>query len=164
MNGTAARFLRLGVSLSGLVVLGWVLTGQAAKPVERGIPLATDWTHSRVIFSRPATAEQLARVSEDPRYQQQIYRRAQALAMPSGATEMDASALAPEFVKSPATALDGVWLEDLGTGGSAGAGNYPAKYSFDSTTANCGNAAKPDYVVYGTGLAGAPAPGGQGAS
>src|SRR5438067_1692772 len=32
MNGTAARFLRLGVSLSGLVVLGWVLTGQAAKP------------------------------------------------------------------------------------------------------------------------------------
>ena len=53
MNGTSARFLRLGVSLSGLVVLGWVLTGQAAKPVERGIPLATDWTHSRVIFSRP---------------------------------------------------------------------------------------------------------------
>jgi hypothetical protein len=50
MNGTATRFLRLGVSLSGLVVLGWVLTGQAAKPARHGIPLPTDWSHSHVIF------------------------------------------------------------------------------------------------------------------
>jgi hypothetical protein len=62
-------------------------------------------------------------VSEDPRYQQQIYRRAQALAMPSGAADMDASAFAPEFVKSPPTVLDGIWSENLGSGGSAGAGN-----------------------------------------
>ncbi|HEY6370160.1 MAG TPA: hypothetical protein VIX37_06255, partial [Candidatus Sulfotelmatobacter sp.] len=71
MNGNAARFLRLGVSLSGLMVLGWVLTGQAGKPAKQGIPLPTDWTHSRVIFSRPGTAEQLARVNQDPRYQMQ---------------------------------------------------------------------------------------------
>jgi hypothetical protein len=55
MNGTAARFLRLGVSLSGLLVLGWVLTGQAAKPVQEGLP--TDWSHSHVIFSPPASDE-----------------------------------------------------------------------------------------------------------
>src|SRR5450631_3964001 len=81
MNGNAARFLRLGVSLSGLVVLGWVLTGQAAKPAKHGIPLTTDWSHSHLIFSRPGTAEQLARVSQDPRYEQQIYRREQASMM-----------------------------------------------------------------------------------
>ena len=79
MNGTSARFLRLGVSLSGLLVLGWVLTGQAAKPVKQGIPLPTDWTHRHLIFTRPGTAEQLARISADPRYQQQIHRREQAL-------------------------------------------------------------------------------------
>src|SRR5271169_2520117 len=75
MNGTAARFLRLGVSLSGLVVLGWVLTGQAARPAKQGVPLPTDWSHSHVIFSRPATAEQAQRVGEDPRYWQQWYRQ-----------------------------------------------------------------------------------------
>src|SRR4249920_2791688 len=58
MNGSAARFLRLGVSLSGLLVLGWVLTGQAARPDSQGLP--TDWTHRHVIFSEPATYEQIA--------------------------------------------------------------------------------------------------------
>ncbi|MGO9605621.1 MAG: hypothetical protein ACLQAT_19910, partial [Candidatus Binataceae bacterium] len=43
------------------------------------------------------------------------------------------------------------WAEDLGSGASVGAGNYPAKYSLKITTANCGSAAQPDFVVYGTG-------------
>jgi hypothetical protein len=34
-----------------------------------------------------------------------------------------------------------------------GAGNYPAKFSFDITTANCGNAAQPDFVVFNTSVA-----------
>ena len=63
MNGTAARFLRLGVGLSGLLVLGWVLDcGQAAKPVQRG--LANGLAHRHVIFSRPATFEQVRQVGE----------------------------------------------------------------------------------------------------
>jgi hypothetical protein len=44
-----------------------------------------------------------------------------------------------------------------GTGSTAatvGAGTFPAKYSFSSTTANCDNATPPDYVIYNTGLAG----------
>ena len=73
MNGSAARFLRLGVSLSGLLVLGWVLTGQAAKPAAQGLP--TDWTHRHVIFSQPATYEQVSQVTRDPRYWQQFYRQ-----------------------------------------------------------------------------------------
>src|SRR5947209_4045751 len=48
------------------------------------------------------------------------------------------------------------WAEDMNSGASVGAGNYPAKFSFSLTTANCASAAQPDFVVYGTGLAGSP--------
>jgi hypothetical protein len=41
------------------------------------------------------------------------------------------------------------WSETLGSGGSLGLGNYPAKYSFSTSTASCA-----DWVVYTTGLAG----------
>src|SRR5579863_7327959 len=42
----------------------------------------------------------------------------------------------------------------MGVGASVGAENYPAKFSLAITVANCGNATKPDYVVYSTGLQG----------
>lgn len=144
MNGTAARFLRLGVSLSGLLVLGWVLTGQAAKPARHGIPLPTDWSHSHVIFSRPATAEQVALVSEDPRYWQQRHRREDLVTSVEGADPT------PGILDAASSATNGAWSEDLGAGGVPGAGNYPAKFSFSTTTANCST----DYVVYSTGLVG----------
>ncbi len=147
MNGTAARFLRLGVSLSGLVVLGWVLTGQAAKPAKHGIPLTTDWSHSHLIFSRPGTPEKLARVSKDPRYWQQIQRREQALMMPAS-TVGDAAAPAP--VKWHGTKLRRDWSQDLGAGASVGAGNYPARFAASRTTASC----TADFVVFSTGLLG----------
>ena len=150
MNGTAARFLRLGVSLSGLVVLGWVLTGQAAKSARHGIPLPTDWSHSHVIFSRPASAEQLASVSEDPRYWQQLHRREQSLVLSPEASDLTSV----RFQAGSSAANDGLWSEDLGNLASAGAENYPAKFSFSSTTANCGSATTPDYVVYSTGKLG----------
>jgi hypothetical protein len=147
MNGTAARFLRLGVSLSGLVVLGWVLSGQAAKPARHGIPLPTDWSHSHVIFPQPATAEQAQRIGEDPRYWQQWYRQnVTPVLAEDPATLADATAMNP--------GSEGAWSELLGNNAAPGAGNYPAKFSFSSTTANCGSALTPDYVVYSTGLAG----------
>jgi hypothetical protein len=41
------------------------------------------------------------------------------------------------------------WSETLGSGGSLGLGNYPAKFSFSTSTSSC-----TDWVVYGTGLPG----------
>jgi len=41
------------------------------------------------------------------------------------------------------------WSETLGSGGSLGLGNYPAKFTFSSSTASC-----TDWVAYGTGLPG----------
>lgn len=157
MNSSAAGFLRLGVSLSGLVVLGWVLTGQAAKPAQRGIPLPTDWSHSHVIFPRPVTEDQVRLVGDDPRYWQQWYRQnttrvlsenptMTAEAAPINTASINAASINP--------ASQGAWAKDLGTGATAGSANYPAKYSFSSSVANCGSATTPDYVVYSSGLTG----------
>ncbi len=41
------------------------------------------------------------------------------------------------------------WSETLGSGGSLGLGNYPAKYSFSTSSASC-----TDWVTYGTGVTG----------
>lgn len=47
------------------------------------------------------------------------------------------------------------WSVNMGSGATAGVGMFPAKFSFDVTTANCSIAATPDFVVYNTSLAGA---------
>ncbi len=151
MNGTAARFLRLGVSLSGLVVLGWVLTGQAAKPAPEGLP--TDWSHRHVIFSQPATFQQVRQITSDPRYWQQWYRRNVVRVLSE-----DGSDQAPlefsAYVGSPSRPHRD-WSQNLGSGAKVGAANYPAKYSFQIVTASCGGAPTPDFVTFGTGLLGA---------
>jgi hypothetical protein len=156
MMGPAARFLRLSVGVSGLVVLGWVLAGEAAKPAKHEIPITTDWSHRHLIFSHPASAEQFARVSKDPRYLQQIQRREQALMLPGSLGDVDLRATTLPVVKWRGKKLRRDWSENLGTGASANAGNYPAKFSFRGTTANCADALIPDYVVYSTGLTGSP--------
>ena len=42
------------------------------------------------------------------------------------------------------------WSMNLGSGATVGAGSFPAKYSFDISSASCSS----DYVVFNTGLAG----------
>jgi hypothetical protein len=127
--------------------------GQASADSEAAVPVTTDWSNHHVIFSRPATAEQVERVQQDPRYWQQLHRQ-------SSATPPEAetgSALAPELQLGLNASRSGKndklkrdWSQDLGSGGTVGAGNYPAKYSFKSTVANCAS----DFVVYSTGLFG----------
>jgi hypothetical protein len=47
------------------------------------------------------------------------------------------------------------WSMDLGPGATIGPTNFPAKYSFSNTVAVCfGSGTQPDFIVYGTGLAG----------
>ncbi|PYX48053.1 MAG: hypothetical protein DMG79_12785, partial [Acidobacteria bacterium] len=144
MNGTAARFFRLGVSLSGLLVLGWVLTGQAARHAKHGIPLPTDWSHSHVIFTRPASDEQARLIGDDPRYWQQLYRQGQSQVLAPEVTDLSVAGITP----------GGTWPQSLGHTAAPGAANFPAKYSLSSGTANCGSAAVPDYVVYTSGVIG----------
>jgi hypothetical protein len=155
MNGNSPRLVRLGGGFIGLVALGCVLTGQAAKPARQGITLPTDWSHSHLIFSQPRSVEQAARLQEDPRFEQQFYRRYQlrilAVDEPEGGVADGLTGSAKKTRRTGTMHHD--WSRDLGSGGSVGAGNYPAKFSFSSTIANCGGAAQPDFVVYSTGQA-----------
>lgn len=150
-NGTTARLSRLVAGLVGLVASGWFLTGLAASPVTRGFP--TDWSHHHVVFSRPANPQVAARIEADPRYWQQFARRNVTRVLSedgSNAVELSASALRNALRSN----TDADWSEDLGSGASVGAGNFPAKYTFQITTANCASAGTPDYVVFPTGLVG----------
>lgn len=152
MKGTAARFVRIGGALVALVTVGWILTLRAARPYEYGLP--TDWSHRHVIFSQPSTAEQVARVAQDPRYWQQFVRQRMVRVLSTG-DGLPKAEPGPTFATSenPSTSSgDGLWSEDMGTGATVGAGNYPIKYSFSSTTATCSNAANPDFVIFNTGL------------
>jgi hypothetical protein len=152
MNGNATRFVRFGAGFLGLVTLGWVLTGQAAKPAVQGVP--TDWTHQHVIFSQPSTAEQADLVERDPRYWQQWYRRnvARVLSVnplvPAADASMEFAGARPALNRQ--THQD--WSVNMGAGATVGAGNFAAKYSFSTSVANCASAAKPDFVVFSTGL------------
>ena len=161
MKGTAARFFRLAVSLTVLVTVGWVLTGQAAKPVKHRTSLPTDWSHQHLIFSHPSTPERAARANADVRYRQQVQRREQALALTTRSEDAVLANIRRRRLTHQATTKNFKrdWSENLGSGASAGAGNYPAKYSFDTTTAFCDGALppnQPDFVVYSTGPAAAP--------
>jgi hypothetical protein len=133
--------------------------GQASQgSAQSGTP--NDWTHHHVIFSKPATAEQTRRVQQDPRYWQQIRRQSPVVPEVDTRRVLDSELRRrphpPSPIKNPSKnpGLDRDWAVDLGGGASIGAGNYPAKYSFDTSTANCAT----DFVVYPTGLTGVPGP------
>jgi hypothetical protein len=135
----------LSVSVFGGIALSATLLGQISPDSGVRIPLPTDWSHQHVIFSQPATPEIAARIEQDPRYWQQLYRREWPLMLSRSATAWSLEAKA-------ASTRD--WQESMGSGAASGATNYPAKFSFLGTTANCGNAAQPDFVTYNTGLTG----------
>ncbi len=146
MKGNAVRLGRFVCALLGVMAAGWFLVVHAAKPTAEGLP--TDWTHRHVIFSQPATLEQAQRIAQDPRYWQQWYREkgGQRLAL---ATEEDHASSPDLLHRILGAESSGLWAENMGMNATAGAGNYPAKYSFQVTTASCS-----DYVVFSTGLAG----------
>src|SRR5215475_440520 len=151
MIRSAARFLRFGACLSVLVLAGWML-GRAAEPHSQGMP--TDWSHRHLIFSRPANSEQAERVERDPRYWQQWARRNIVSILDSNPDSGVASIAFEPHLDPQRRTVHRDWAQNLGSGGTAGAGNYPAKFSFQITTAKCGNATQPDYVIFNTGLTG----------
>ena len=93
-------------------------------------------------------------MARDPRYWRQMQRHARMLTPASTATDEFADGFQPARIRHPGKKLHRDWSEDLGSGASAGAGNYPAKFSFKGLTANCGSSSSPDFVVYSSGLAG----------
>jgi hypothetical protein len=82
------------------------------------------------------------RLSRDPRYIQQILRH--------NFEREDEGIVWPwRHGHEHRDRLRGDWSIDIGAGATVGAGNYPAKFSFNAGTASCS-----DFVVYNTSLAG----------
>jgi hypothetical protein len=160
-------FLWLGVLTVAAQMMCPAVLGQASSNSKAEAGLPTDWSHHFLIFSKPGTDERARQVEQDPRYWQQRARQSpvkRTISDPRTAemrTEaethdasdwlLDPNAMFPRPVRE-SKKLQRDWQEDMGGSATVGAGNYPAKYSFSLTTANCGSATQPDYVVYTTGL------------
>ena len=54
MRMNQRRFLGLGISILGVLVLSRAVVGQVSKESEAALP--TDWSHHHLIFSKPAFA------------------------------------------------------------------------------------------------------------
>ena len=126
---------------------------EGKAPENPPVHLTTDWSHRHLVFSNPKSLMKRIQLSSNPRYVQQWIRRN---AEKQGDRDEWRWRRAPENPKL----LHGDWSMDMGAGATLGAGMYPAKYSFDATSATCaidgsGNSLpSPDFVVYTTGLAG----------
>jgi hypothetical protein len=147
MRRNQRHLLWLASSILGaLIVSPALLLGQASPDSKPEGPAFSDWSQHHVFFSKPATAERARRVQQDPRYEQQIMRHSprRSLEAASGAlaSPSNLGANAALRRKNPEPRRD--WSQDMGSGASVGAGNFPAKFSFSSTTAYCAGAAQPD--------------------
>jgi hypothetical protein len=143
--------LRLGMLPLAIFVLSAAVFAQTSPDRQNATPVISDWTQNHVIFSKPANAERAKVLEQDFRYRQQQLR------MSTKSTQQVNDAVAAEFQRATSAGkkkLKRDWAENMNSGASVGAGNYPAKYSFGITTAYCASDPQPDFVVYGTGLAG----------
>jgi len=133
------------VLLGGLALLGASLFAQ--PPFSGSAPgVPYDWSHHHLVFSNPATQDQQTRTTADPRYWQQwTYRN-----LPHNPPDVASQVVGP----LPRKDKNGLWEMSMGSGASVGAGNYPAKYSFNTASASCSSATSPDFVVYNTSLPG----------
>jgi hypothetical protein len=159
--------------LAGAFAVAFLIWGQEPPSSQSRISLPHDWSHRHVVFSNPTTLDQTMRVQQDPRFWHQWLRRNVRQAVPT------AEPVSEEFQQpdeplpwfdgdwfgwfrlrhkyrgpSPRNTLQRDWAISLGPNATVGAGNYPAKFSFNINTANCGNAAQPDFVVFNTSFAG----------
>ena len=136
---------RLAQILIGAAVLIALVVVRGTSAQNGPVHMATDWSHRHLIFSQPSSLMDGFRLSRNPRYVQQWMRRN---------AEKKRSGHGGQGNQPQTNGIEGDWNVYLGNPvGGVGAGNYPAKFSFDITAASC-TAPQPDFVVYNTSLAG----------
>jgi hypothetical protein len=115
-----------------MVLLPSCLRAQEEGTEPLGVP--TDWSHRHMVFSPPGSPMEAFNLSGNPRYVQQWLRRnVERRLRRHGHIHKD-------------------WSQSMGAGATVGAGQYPAKYSYNPTAVpDCTK----DFVVFNTGLAGA---------
>ncbi len=171
MQLTLLRRVASSVGLVGALSLASLLLGQEPPSPHARIAVPQDWSHRHVVFSNPTTSEQALRVRQDARFWQQWFRRNIPQAVRATEPINDESLGQDESFPwtdggwsgwfhrkyrrpTPRNRLKRDWNVSLGPNATVGAGNYPAKFSFDIGTANCGSAAQPDFAVFNTSVNG----------
>ena len=170
----------MGVRLNGLarLVLVGIITAAAALPlfgqVSRVSPfdlqtsaseyrasrpaitdragLVDDWSGHHLLYSRPSLfSPGYEAIEHEPRYWLQQINRAQQ-AHPELVPLIDGVRPRVRLRRQPLrrTRLSRDWSFSLGSNATGGAGSFPAKFSFSTTTASCTS----DFVVYNTGVPG----------
>jgi hypothetical protein len=173
MELNSSRITASGLGLVGMISLAFLLSGQDPSSSHPRISLPQDWSHRHVVFSNPTMLEQSLRVKQDPRFWHQWYRRNVRQVVPADDSAFGETRKPDENLPwvegdwfgwfgwfrrrhrrpTPRNPLKRDWSISLGPNATVGAGNYPAKFSFDITTTNCASAAKPDFVVFNTSVA-----------
>jgi hypothetical protein len=132
------------ILLGAAIVIALVVVVRVTRAQNGPVHMVTDWSHRHLIFSQPNSPLDGSKLSRDPRYVQQWIRR--------NAEKRDRGHGGRGGQPEPSH-IQGDWNVYLGNPATVGAGNYPAKFSFDITAASC-TSSQPDFVVYNTGLAG----------
>jgi WD40 repeat protein len=135
----------LGLSILAVLTLSSALLGQTSQGSQARVSLPTDWSHHHLVFSKPATAEQLKRVQKDPRYWQQLSRRSPAAELDGALTSELQSGSKTSHASKKHTKRD--WSENMGMSATVGAGQYPGFVVGSSGSCS-------DFVVFNTSLAG----------
>jgi hypothetical protein len=148
----AGRF-KLGQFLVGAAIVFALMAAPDAKADGEHEHMVTDWSHRYVVYSTPQSLMRRFELSRDRRYVDQWKRRE------SNRWRHDRDEWRWHRAPEDPHKIQGDWSEDMGAGATVGAGNYPAKFSFNTTSANCVTPAppvgqQPDFVVYNTSLAG----------
>ena len=146
MKMNLSRQFKVNQILLGVAIVFTLLLARDVKAGDENEHdhLVTDWSHRHLVFSEPKSLMKRFQLSTDTRYLQQVKRK-NAERRGIGRDEW-------RWYHAPQDphSLKGDWSMNMGAGATAGAGNYPAKYTFNATTANCAT----DFVVYNTSLAG----------
>ena len=156
MRRNLQRFLWWGGGMLAILIYSSTLVGQAAPESKISVPVINDWSSRHLIYSQPASEDDARQVKRDPRYWQQLYRKELPSISPAedGFRDDTSSELPSLWHFGGDQKLKGDWQEDMGSGASVTAGNYPAKYSLSVGVAKCASTGKPDFVIYNTGLQG----------
>lgn len=159
-----------------LAVTAVPVMAQQAPPIHVGgtviTGVADDWSHHHVVFANPGTVddalksgsyEKWTKVVNDPRYVLQQLKRGLPVQGPAaeeveyrykhahdGEWKPGPDSKPGKVSKGPTEQLEKDWSMATGASGALLINQYPAKFTFDTTSAGSCN----DFVVYPTGLLG----------
>jgi hypothetical protein len=140
------RIKLVQILLGAAIVIALVLV-RGTRAANESVHLTTDWSDHHLIFSAPHNFEEHTRLLSNPRYLQQLVRH-------NTERRDEGDGIWSRRWQDHPGDLHGDWSINMGGGATVGTGNYPAKFSFDATTVQCGDDPSPDFVVYNTSLAG----------